>query len=86
VGAVRVLEIEEMRSEIEKESREQPGVELKEDGPGCVLYRSGKGGRPLGVVMERSELWRGGLGFSERGKKRSEEIFGEERIGEERIV
>ena len=59
-------------------------MDLKGDSAGCVLYRSGKGGRPLGVVMQRSALWSGGFGLGDRAKERSEERVGEERIGETR--
>ena len=73
VGAARVLDIEELRIEAGKESTEQPAVDLKGDSAGCVLYRSGKGGRPLGVVMQRSALWSGGFGLGDRAKERGEE-------------
>ena len=48
-------------------------MDLKGDSAGCVLYRSGKGGRPLGVVMQRSALWSGGFGLGDRAKERGEE-------------
>ena len=69
VGAARVLDIEELRTEVERASTERLAVEveLKGDGVGCVLYRWGKGGRPLGVVIERRALWRGGFGCSGGG-------------------
>ena len=56
-SGVEVLRVEEVRSEVERESGEEMEIEKGErEGGGYIEYRSGAMGRPVGVVMREREL------------------------------
>ena len=88
---MKVMKVEEVEGEVRGGSAEEPAVELKGEGAGCVLYRSGAEG-PVGVVVKRDGIWGGGFrgwrewrGVEERdvegiGKEREEEGV---RVGQE---
>ena len=67
---MEVLRVEEVRSEVERESGEELEIEKRDrERGGYIEYRSGAMGRPVGVVMRQRELgeerFEGDLGIGE---------------------
>ena len=70
-SGVEVLRVEEVRSEVEKESAEEVETEKRErERGGYIEYRSGAMGRPVGVVMRECGAGRGEVGRGIRDKRR----------------
>lgn len=55
-GSVQLLYLDPNVEEAEQESEEEPHAELNDDHLACVLYRSGKVGRPEGILIKLRTL------------------------------
>jgi len=58
---VKVVNVDERRSEVAEASTQEPQISLRGESPACILYRPGAAGQPIGVLIKQSGLWGGGF-------------------------
>ena len=59
--AVKVVNVEERRSDVTEASNREPQISLSGESPACVFFRSGAAAEPIGVLIKQSGLWGGGF-------------------------